>query len=75
MTTSKRQSHNKTRRVGSEPNLGQKAAEQEKKSKGTTQSYGRALPRKGGLKWREGCTLGAGFENDIRRERQMEREL
>ena len=33
MTTSKRQSHNKTRRVGSEPNLGQKAAEQEKKSK------------------------------------------
>ena len=32
MTTSKRQSHSKTRRVG-EPNLGQKAAEQEKKSK------------------------------------------
>ena len=33
MTTSKRQSYNKTRRVGSEPNLGQKAAEREKKSK------------------------------------------
>jgi hypothetical protein len=32
MTTSKRP-HNKTRRAGSEPNLGQKAAEREKKSK------------------------------------------
>ena len=33
MTTSKRQSHDKARRAGSEPNLGQKAAEREKKSK------------------------------------------
>ena len=33
MTTSKRQSHSKTRRVGSEPNLGQKEAERGKKSK------------------------------------------
>src|SRR4026208_1594452 len=33
MATSKRQSYNKTRRVGSEPNLGQKAAERENKSK------------------------------------------
>jgi hypothetical protein len=33
MTTSKRQSHDKARRAASEPNLGQKAAEREKKSK------------------------------------------
>jgi hypothetical protein len=33
MTTSKRQSHGKARNAGSEPNLGQKAAEREKKSK------------------------------------------
>jgi hypothetical protein len=33
MTASKGQSHSKTRRVGSEPNLGQKAAKREKKSK------------------------------------------
>jgi hypothetical protein len=33
MTTSKRQSYNKTRRVGPGPNLSQKAAEREKKSK------------------------------------------
>ena len=32
MTTSKRQMHDKAGRAGSEPNLGQKAAEGEKKS-------------------------------------------
>jgi len=33
MTTRKRDSHDKARRAGSQPNLGQKAAEREKKSK------------------------------------------
>jgi hypothetical protein len=33
MTTRKRQSHGKAQSAGSEPNLGQKAAEREKKSK------------------------------------------
>ena len=55
MTTSKRQSHNKTRRVGSEPNLGQKAAEQEKKSKAQLSHMEGLYPERGDLNGERGA--------------------
>src|SRR6476660_6718635 len=44
MTTRKRDSHDKAQRAGSQPNLGQKAAEREKKSKAQLSHKGGRRP-------------------------------